>query len=1300
MPYPSIRVKKIKKRDGRIVDFDPYRIELAVERAMIAVGKYDRDTLEKVVSYILKLIDERFEDKEIPDVEHIQDIVELALVKFGLYEVAKAYITYRKEKEQIRKEKIKLLGNFYEEEVAKRFSLNAIKLMVDRYLLKNEKGELIEGPKQMFERVAALVVIPDILYDALVYDKEGKQEKKPHEDFDPEKYEGKIGLKDKNGEFIVKWNKYHLERMKYLYDYLNERGHMKVKWSDLLKMIEDGLFDKYTENYKKYYELMVNKRFLPNSPTLFNAGAKLGQLSACFVIPIDDDMLSIMRAATEASLIFKSGGGIGINYSLLRPAGDIVASTTGVASGPVSFMRIIDVVTDVVKQGGKRRGANMGILEIWHPDIQSFIHAKEKEGVLENFNISVMITPEFWEYYKKGEKYPLINPRILRKNNYPLPGEKGFDPKNIPADAIAGYIDPKTILDEIAYMAWKTGDPGCLFMDNINRRNVMFEARGPIRATNPCVTGDTRVLTPIGFIKIEDLFKLEKKIREDVLFTFDISKGGENFAYATSIILPGEENVVYVNTKGKSISISDLKVKNAYVWKVGYKPVYKIIFEEGLEIEATGDHRLLTNEGWKTVLDLKPGDKVKIARVDIDKLDFYGLKRYKDIELSYDLGFLIGWIIGDGYVQEDAINLYFNEKTERYVVQKIIEYLKREFGYVSNIYYRKGEIWVRIRKKEIVDLLRELLRGEKLPEIVYMANPRFIKGFLSGLFSADGYIDNDGAIRLTSSDLEMLKEVQKLLLLFGILSRIYSRPYKRTFKYVTKDGKVRTYVSEGYYELVIKNYSRKIFAEKIGLIEHKQEKLIKRLNKVKVDEPYFVVKAVKYEGEKLVYDLTVPEDHMYISNGLISHNCGEQPLYPYESCNLGSINLYSFVKFKNGEEYFDWEEFKETIRWAYRFLDNVIDVNKYPIEEIEKATKAVRRVGLGFMGLADTLYALKIPYSSEEGFKFISKITEWLTYYSMLESVERAKERGVFPLYDKSTYKRGEIPVEGYYHRELWTLDWDYLVENIKKYGIRNLELTSVAPTGSISMFFDVSSGIEPQYALVYEKRVTVGSFYYVDIEFERQLRARGLYNEEILKKISENGGSLLGLEEIPVDLKKVFLTALDIPWWDHIRAQGVAQVWITTSISKTINMPSWVSKEDVLHAYIFAHEMLCKGITVFREGSKSKQVYYTSSEASKKRMAEYIDMVEKGIIENKTLDLLKRFGIPIPSWYNTIRLELYPKFNVKPANEVKREENLDNHKEDPGDIDRCPVCGSTRLIRQGGCVTCLDCGWSSCIVS
>jgi ribonucleoside-diphosphate reductase alpha chain len=411
--------------------------------------------------------------------------------------------------------------------------------------------------------------------------------------------------------------------------------------------------------------------------------------------------------------------------------------------------------------------------------------------------------------------------------------------------------------------------------------------------------------------------------------------------------------------------------------------------------------------------------------------------------------------------------------------------------------------------------------------------------------------------------------------------------------------------------------------------------------------------------------------------------CGEQPLYEYESCNLGSINLYAMIKFdESGNAYFDWEDYKRTIEVAYRFLDNIIDVNKYPIEKITKASKNVRRIGLGYMGLADALFALRIPYNSEEGFKFIEKVTEFLTYYAMYYSVEMAKERGVFPLYDLTSYKKGEMPIEGFYHREIWNLDWEELRQKILKYGIRNVEVTSIAPTGSISMFFDVSSGIEPQFSLVFEKRVTVGSFFYTDIELERQLKKEGYYNDHILKKIADNGGSLQGLEEIPEHLRRVFVTALDIPWWDHVRAQAVAQLWITTSISKTINMPSFTTVEDVLEAYKAAYKMGCKGVTIYREGSKSKQVLYAPSQAEEKRIFEVLKL-----IKNDTIKMMKKLGLKEPRWV--------VEFNTTGKIEKAKNENQNN-----GKIEKCPVCGSDKLAYQAGCVTCLYCGWSACLIS
>jgi len=878
--YQKIPIEKVIKRDGRVVDFDANRISEAIRKAMVSTNQYNPKTHAEVLGYVLKVLSEKFSDGRIPHVEEIQDIVELSLVKFDLYEVAKAYILYRKERERIREEKKKILEKDYVDEVDKAFSLNALRLMASRYLLRDENGKLIEWPKQMFQRVAALVAIPDLLYNELVFSKTGGQKVHEKEEFNPSEWVGKLRLKMDDGHDFV-WNEWHLERMKYLYDELNSQGKMKVGWSEFLKLLQDGVLK---HNFEDYYKIMVSKKFMPNSPTLFNAGTRLGQLSACFVLDIEDDIESIMNAAKDAALIFKSGGGVGINYSKLRPEGDIVFSTSGVASGPVSFMKIIDTVTEVVKQGGKRRGANMGILEIWHPDIEKFISSKLTEGYLENFNISVLITPDFWEYYESKKPYPLINPR---------------------SRTVWKTVDPVRLFRLIAETAWKTADPGVIFLDNLNRRNLLKKSMGYIRATNPC---------------------------------------------------------------------------------------------------------------------------------------------------------------------------------------------------------------------------------------------------------------------------------------------------------------------------------------------------------------------------------------------------GEQPLYPYESCNLGSINLYAFVHHGANGPTFDWEELSKTVKLAVRFLDNVIDVNKYPLRSIEEMTKRTRRIGLGIMGLADTLYALRIPYNSEEGFAMMSKIMEFIAFHAMLESVELAKERGAFPEFQNSGYVNGELPIEGYYHREWWTLNWEEVVSAIKNHGIRNSHVTTVAPTGSISMLVDVSSGLEPQFALVFEKRVTVGTFYYCDIEFERQLKDAGLYNDAILKKVAENGGSVQGLEEIPEEMRKVFLVAYDIPWWDHVRAQFEVGKWVDASVSKTINMPSWVSPEDVMMAYLFAYKLGLKGITVYRDSSKTAQVLVTPTQ----RMEKY-----SVLTPNNTLKMMEDLGFKVEQI-----LARHVKANAafgkveakpKPVHVVVAPEKTAGMKER---VEKCPACNSLNILYQETCVKCIDCGWSSCPIA
>jgi ribonucleoside-diphosphate reductase alpha chain len=1262
--------RKVVKRDGRIVDFDPARIRNAIAKAMVSVKQYDEKTLDTVVNYVLGVLNEKFERGETPHVEDIQDIVEFALMKFDLYDVAKSYILYRKERERIREEKKALLQKSFVDEVDKEFSVNAIRLLVSRYLLKDENGKLVESPKQLFQRVALAVVIPDILYDSRVFSKDGGLPVFPREEFNASQYANKLGLgKSVNG-YAVTWNEHHLDRMKTLYDDLNSQGKMKVSWSEFLGMLLSGEFEKYYENFKAYYDIMVSKKFMPNSPTLFNAGTKLGQLSACFVLDVEDNIESIMNAATQAAIIFKSGGGIGINYSKLRPAGDIVSSTSGVASGPVSFMRIIDTVTDVVKQGGKRRGANMGILEINHPDIEAFITAKSERGKLENFNISVLIKDDFWNYLEKDVPYPLVNPR---------------DGK------VWKTVRAKDIFWKIAEMAWRTGDPGVLFLENINRRNVMAKHKGPIKSTNPCVSGDTRVLTPDGWTRADELFhkvKVSSPVKAVAVDEKLLGEGGEPQAYRTKLITIEGKEVVYRTIHEKELNLLIPKEVEAWVWHVGKKPGLTVRTEEGYELTVTHDHKLLTSEGWKKAKDLAPNDKVLIGRLHPWFLEHVYRGSY---DVDEDVSFALGWLVGDGSLNRHYVSWFFS-KDDKAAEERLRRSIEKIGGNPLSHTYILSESEHKIQYNEGTTVYKNIMnltgafmersRDRRLPEVVWKLSQRSLVSFLRGLFTADGYVDNDSAVRLTSASLQLLKEVQLLLATLGIASKIYKRPYIREFLYTTNDGDEKSYKTSGYYELVINGYSRKIFKELVGFESvSKLEKL--SLEKTKRDSLWATVSSIKDAGLVDFYDFTVPIYHNFLGNGLVNHNCGEEPLYPYESCNLGSINLYAFLKKSREGVFFDWEEFSRVVGIALRFLDNVIDVNKLPLSEIDRATKLTRKVGLGVMGLADLLFALRIPYNSEEGFRLMSRIAEHLTFFAMKESCRLSKERGAFPLYADSSYPDGEMPIEGFYHKDWQTLPWVELQQEIMRFGIRNAEVTTIAPTGSISMLVDVSSGIEPQFALIYEKRVSVGTFYYVDVEFENALRENGLYDEKTLKLISDNGGSLVSLDLIPEELARIFLVAYDIPWWDHVRAQAEFTKWICAAVSKTINMPNWVTVEDVQKAFTLARAMRVKGVTVYRDGSLPYQVLVTPSS----KLGKYAK-----IISNSTVEIARSLGVEI-------------KVSEKESGSTASKTAAASEKpvlilNSNNNYAECPSCGSKRLVKEGGCLTCIDCGWSVCPVS
>jgi len=670
-------IKKIKKRDSRIVDFDQDKIAEAIWKAAKAVGGKDRDLSVKLAQQVVEQLEKQLKPGEIPDVEQVQDLVESTLIENGHARTAKAYILYRQKRAEIRRAKL-LLGVVDE----LKLPLNAILVLERRYLRKDENGRVVESTAQMFRRIAKGIA-------------------------EVEKQYGKSQAE------VAKWE-------------------------------------------SEFYRIMASLEFIPNSPTLMNTGTEFKQLSACFVLPIEDSIESIFNTLKAAAIIHKTGGGTGFAFSRLRPKGDIVKTTGGVASGPISFATIYDTATEVVKQGGRRRGANMGILRVDHPDIMDFVVAKEREGILRNFNISVAVTNKFMQAVEKDGDFELITPR------------NGTVVKKLKARAIWNLI---------VMMAWKNGEPGVIFIDTINKHNPTPQV-GMMESTNPC---------------------------------------------------------------------------------------------------------------------------------------------------------------------------------------------------------------------------------------------------------------------------------------------------------------------------------------------------------------------------------------------------GEQPLLPYESCNLGSIDVSKFV---TDEGKMDWDQLRETVRKAVRFLDNVIDANVYVLPEIEKITKGNRKIGLGVMGFADMLIKMGIKYDTQQGLEAGEKLMKFINDEGHKMSAELGEEKASFPNF------RGSI----------WEKDWKTM---------RNATVTTVAPTGTISIIGGSSQGIEPLFAIAYVREVAESlgrSLIEINALFENIALREGFYGEDLMKKISKRT-STQDLEEIPKNIRRLFVTAHDISAEWHVRMQAAFQKYTDNAVSKTINFPNWATPNDIEKAYWLAYKLGCKGITVYRNASRETQV-------------------------------------------------------------------------------------------------------------
>lgn len=876
---------------------------------------------------------------------------------------------------------------------------------------------------------------------------------------------------------------------------------------------------------ESFYRMMTELDFMPNSPCLMNAGRELGQLSACFTLPINDSMDSIFETLKATAMIHKSGGGTGFSFSRLRPKNSMVKSTGGVASGPVSFMKVYDAATEAVKQGGTRRGANMGILRADHPDILEFIQCKESDREITNFNISVAITDDFMKKLGSGEDYDLIDPRTQK---------------------VVKRLNTKMVFDLIVKQAHKNGEPGIIFIDRMNEFNPTPKL-GKYESTNPCLTDDTWIMTADGPCIVKDLI--------------------------------GKEFIALVNGEC-------WKSGEAGFFATGVKAVYKLRTKEGLEICLTSNHPLLrikkrtryrVETEWTEAGKLEVGDQVVIN--NHFSADWKGNYTFKE-------GYLIGLLIGDGTLKKDeaVLSSWGSSQGPQRVRASAMNSLD-DFKHRSDF---SG--WVEVKERNefrlslasLSDLAFSLGLRPRIKEIteeIERGSADFCRGLLKGLFDTDGTVlvnqEKGSSVRLAQSNFSLLQSVQRILLRLGIYSKIYA--FRRNAGVHTlpdSKGGYAQYNIRAQHELVISNESILKFTQKIGfedtVKQNKLEKIIKSYKRT-VNKDFFAVtiEDLVFEGMEEVYDTQIPGLNYFDANGFIVHNCGEQVLLPYESCDLGSINLARMYK-KVGSRYeIDWNELKEVTHLSVHFLDNLIDVNKFPLPQIEKATKLTRKIGLGVMGWATLLIRLGIPYNSEEAVALAEKVMSFILAEATKKSQKLAEEKGAFPAFKGSIYDKKDTHLR-----------------------LRNATLTTIAPTGTISIIAGpCSSGIEPLFAISYYRKVMDNDkLVEVDPLFEEIARERGFYNRELMEKIAETT-SLQDIEGVPEDVKRIFVTSHDIsPEW-HVRMQAAFQQFTHNSVSKTINFPYEATIEDVKKAYLLAYELGCKGITIYRDRSREEQV-------------------------------------------------------------------------------------------------------------
>jgi ribonucleoside-diphosphate reductase alpha chain len=827
----------------------------------------------------------------------------------------------------------------------------------------------------------------------------------------------------------------------------------------------------------------------------------------------------------------------GFTFEKLRPSGAPVRSTHGVASGPVSFMNIFNTTTDTIKQGGVRRGANMGIMRVGHPDILQFIHAKNDQTSLTNFNISVSVPDSFMEAVEKNEWYQLdFEGRPWTEPVYdPLAGGPYAVYKNPDGSLVTfrdkeafrqtdftnlkkvdpprpGLIYAPDIWNRIVASAHRYAEPGVIFIDEVNRANHMIESMGPIYATNPCVTGDTLVYTNEGLIEARQLAARDVKAVE----------------------------VTLDKRRHEKLQFSSTTVNG--VFRTGHKPVYKLKTVEGYTLRATADHRIMTERGWVEMCNLQPGDRVHI----LNRKGGFGNKG------SLEEGRILGWLVGDLHSSSPA------------------EVSRQSLS--TGILYRST----------VESSSRNVGKKEQISSTVLTGTEDMQRGFLQALFTALSEVE-DGSnanIHLNLNDESMLQEVQRLLLNFGIVTQI---------KY-----------TESLHGLVICHANLSRFNKEVGFLsDTKQSKLhlaVLQNDHVQYRESFTArVASVEFNGVEDVYDLTEPVTHSFVANGIVVHNCAEQALHFNNSCNLGSIDLNRFY---DPEKRVNWDGLRKVVHWCVRFLDNVIDTCAWPLPEIDDVVKRTRPVGLGVMGFADLLLNLKITYGSRESIDFMDEVMSFVRRESWRASLALGAEKGVFPelepnrkAYSQFIYNEIGIPKD-------------------VPLTLRNYEVTTVAPTGTISLVAETSSGIEPNFSWAYVREDTLGKRTYVHT---LAAKALGVDVDQTNQESIDQAAEFVVANESK--LPDYFISAMNITARQHVEVLAAAQRNVDNGVSKTCNGASGDTVESVDELYRLARSLGCKAVSYYRDGSRDSQVLTTV--AAKPEKAE-----TEALTRKQTLDM------------------------------------------------------------------------------